>query len=202
MSDLRTIRSTLRTAKRWQKALFSAACAERVAPVFRELTGRSSLRAFTKVLDATWIIATTGELLPVRLRQLMAAVPESGIDDSNRPDYYATLALGVLERAIDAAASQDGEAADLVCCQSVDLCSSLDAVAAGSPILTVEPNNPPPPGEIESAELKAQSETLKKVLAAPLTDAALREVVRQQAKAASHALKPALLELIRRRSQT
>jgi len=200
MSRTVIIRAALRGANSLQQAVFAIACAERTAIVFRRLAAPASVVLYDAVLDSAWSSIKEGKSISSERLELLASVPEAEIEDSNRREHYATLAMGVLEHALGALNTSDaGEAADLACCQSLDLYSCFDAIAMGSPNIIVDPASPPDAGPLESAEIIEQSETLRVLTEAPEGDIAVFDRLRGCAKAASRILDSAITTLIKTR---
>ena len=197
MSQTIAIRSALRSANALQRAIFAIACAERTAVVFRRFAASVSVAVYDTVLDSAWDAIKKRKSIPVERRESLASVPEAEIEDSDLKEHYATLAMGVLEHAIDALNASDAwQAADLACCQSLDLYACFDAIALGSPNMIVDPANPPLPGPLEQAEIIEQSETLRFLTEAAESDVAGTDRLRDRANSASQILDSAIATLV------
>jgi len=201
MTGISAIRSALSSASASQQAIFALACAERTAIVFNRLAAPASMAVYKAVLDVAWDAVKTGTRIATERRQSLASLPEATIDDSHRRKFYATLAMGVLEHALDVMdTSGTQEAADLACCQSLDLYSCFDAIVQGTPSTIVDPANPPPSGPLELAEIAEQIEILRALTIGSEVGAAFCDQLRERAKSASQILDSAITTLFKGRN--
>jgi hypothetical protein len=140
------------TAGRAGYAAFAAGCAARLGPVF-ESFARTGHGRYADWLAELQACIDAPELARSRkLQGQVKAAPEASIDDSNRPDYYAMRALGVLFYAVQVLSAGDMAAAALRCARaSLALLRDFDYVLstpAGSP------------GAFTGLELRAERESL------------------------------------------
>lgn len=158
------------------------AAAERVAPVFRRLGRPQSIATFEAALDAAWAAVASGTVVAVgaTLRRL----PENKADDSHSAEYYAHRALHILQLALTSMTIRGGRSSRRCLDELVDLCDDIDTLLSTTPGQTFrhDPENPSPPGEVESFEARVQAETV--------------EWLRQVADP-----RPALIESLRRRAR-
>jgi hypothetical protein len=112
-------------------AIFAAACATRLTPVF-ESFARTGKGRYTDWLAQLWVcIGAPDPALSRELEQQIKAAPEAAVDDSHRPGYYAMRALGVLFYAVQVLAADDMAAAALRCSRAAgSLLRDLDYVWA------------------------------------------------------------------------
>jgi|SRR5579871_2350113 len=156
-----SIRSAIRGLDGWKLRAFVASCAEHVAPAFKLLASATSVPIFERALHSAWAVVTNDEENVASSLQLISRLPEAAVDDSHRREYYATLAMEVLENALRTSCDQDAhDSADLACCLAFDLYASFDGIASGSPNMVIDPKSPPPKGALESAEMNSLSNTL------------------------------------------
>jgi hypothetical protein len=203
MSQISTIRSALRSINKPQQGLFAISCAERTAIVFRQLAAPTSVAVYDSIIDAAWNAVNMGTPISADFRELLSSLPEDKINDSCRPEYHATFAMGVLEHALDSLATPNSqEAVDLACCQSLDLHSSFDAIVLGSPNMIVNPASPPPSGPLESAELAEQTEILRIFTKMREIDPHICDRLRGRAKSASRILDSAITMLLKTRNSS
>jgi hypothetical protein len=101
-----------------QLASFAAACATRLSPLFAGFA-QSAEGRFDEWLRELWDLVSSpdrasGSDLPKRI----ISAPESFVDDSNRPDYYAMRVLGVLHHAAEVLRDEDPLAAAARCARA------------------------------------------------------------------------------------
>src|SRR5215831_5077802 len=140
-------------------AAFAAGCATRLTLVF-EAFARTGKGRYADWLAQLW--TCIGSPNPSRsrgLEQRIMAAPEAYVDDSNRPDYYAMRALGVLFYAVQVLTADDMAAAVLRCSRAAGALLHDFDFALGAP-----------PGSAESLaglELRAERAWVDKVKASP-----------------------------------
>ncbi len=176
MSGYQEIVQQLDKLPRWQLTVFSAACADRVAPVFRILASRSSVVVFNDILERVWMSTIDGA--PLRVSKKLRRLPEARAEDSKFPEYYAMQALSVLNDGVDAIESDARAAARSACEGALNLISNVDwRLNPPGEYRVVNPRHPPPPGPLESQELLSQQETLTQLGSAhELDDTILRSI--------------------------
>ncbi len=89
------IHSRLTELDRPRLARFAVACAARMEPVFIAFWRSTRPEAYRDWIDGLW--SNVDELSPDLAESVIESVmetPESMVDDSNRPDYYAMRVLG------------------------------------------------------------------------------------------------------------
>jgi hypothetical protein len=163
MSQIDDIRSGIQGLQGWKLAAFALGCAERIAPVFRLLALPGSVAVFDNSLEFAWMEVNGRSQVPQHIIPTILALPEAFMDDSNCREYYATLALGVLEHALHGVVGDNShESTDMACCQALDIFNSLDGIATGSPCRVADAIMPTlPMGELEASEITVQLETLR-----------------------------------------
>lgn len=158
----------------WKVRAMCASGAERVAPVFRKFGRAASLPTFETALDAVWTAVPSGR--PAKLKGTLQRLPETRADDSYKREYYANRTLHILSLALDGVTD---------CLEEItSLCDDFDTLLTAAPGQTFryDPKNPPPPGEIETEELRAQAEVLGLLRDAAAPEPALLESLRQRAR--------------------
>jgi hypothetical protein len=166
----------------WKRRALCTAAAERAAPLFRKLGRSQSAAVFEAGLDAVWAAVEAGSLKGIKGPLLR--LPEAKSDDSHLPEYFARIALQILFRAADQASSRDVQKA-VDCLESIgSLCDDIDTALTAAPGETFrfDPANPPPPGEVEQHEHRAQVEILELLRAAAAPDAKLLGTLRNRAR--------------------
>lgn len=99
-------------------ALFAVSCASRLRPLFVAFA-RDSRPHWDAWLGSLWTaIAHNDRTAAVELRNQLETAPESHVDDSNRPDYYAMRVLGVLAYAVSVLLDDDYQKATEYCSRS------------------------------------------------------------------------------------
>jgi len=136
-------------------AAFAAGCAARLTPVF-EAFARTGKGRYADWLAQLWTCIGSPDPSRSRgLEQRIMAAPEASVDDSNRPDYYAMRALGVLFYAVQVLTADDMAAAVLRCSRAAgSLLRDFDFVLGGPPGSA---------GSLAGLELRAEREWLDKV---------------------------------------
>jgi uncharacterized protein YjaG (DUF416 family) len=89
------VRTRLTELDRPRLARFAVACATRMEPVFTTFWRSTRPEAYRNWIDELW--SNVDELSPNLAESVIESVletPESMVDDSNRPDYYAMRVLG------------------------------------------------------------------------------------------------------------
>jgi hypothetical protein len=89
------VRSRLTELDRPRLARFAVACATRMEPVFTTFWRSTRPEAYRNWIDELW--SNVDELsadLAESVAESVMETPESMVDDSNRPDYYAMRVLG------------------------------------------------------------------------------------------------------------
>jgi hypothetical protein len=89
------VRTQLTELDRPRLAQFAVACATRMEPVFTTFWRSTRPEAYRNWIDELW--SNVDELMPDLAESVIESVletPESMVDDSNRPDYYAMRVLG------------------------------------------------------------------------------------------------------------
>lgn len=166
----------------WKARGMCASAAERVAPMFRRLARPASIPAFETGLDALWAAVRSGKAAGVKgdLQRL----PETRADDSHRREYYAGRALWILVAALDCVAAKDRRTAANCLEHTAYLCDDLDTLLTSAPGQTFryDPKNPPPPGEIQTEELRAQTEVLDMLRDAAGPEPHFIEALRRRAR--------------------
>jgi hypothetical protein len=177
----------------WKLRAMCASAAERAAPLFRRLGRSGTLSTFEAALDGAWDAIAAGGFearttitarTASRAKLARRLMREAKHDDSHRPDYYAGAALMVLVRALDYASTGDLDKAK-DCLYEIDaLCDGIDTrfTAAPGQTFMYDPQNPPPPGQLETTELRLQVEVLELLRKAPASDATLLKSLRQRAR--------------------
>jgi hypothetical protein len=102
------VRTQLTKLDRPQLARFAVACATRMEPVFAAFWRSTRPDAYRAWIDELW--SNVDALEPDVTEAVVGAVvatPESAVDDSNRPDYYAMRVLGSVVYAAQTVAGDD-----------------------------------------------------------------------------------------------
>jgi uncharacterized protein YjaG (DUF416 family) len=89
------VRTRLTELDRPRLARFAVACAARMEPVFTTFWRSTRPETYRNWIDELW--SNVDELSPDLAESVIESVmetPESMVDDSNRPDYYALRVLG------------------------------------------------------------------------------------------------------------
>jgi hypothetical protein len=164
----------------WKRRAMCASAVERIAPIFRRFGRAGSLPAFEGALEAFWTAVASGRPRPPR--RALTRLPETRADDSHTRAYYAGRALLILFRALDCLSGTRNAGGCLD--EMASICDDFDTLLTAAPGQTFryDPQNPPPPGEIETAELRAQGEVLRLLRDAAAPDAALIESLRRRAR--------------------
>ena len=166
----------------WKARAMCAAAAERAAPLFQRLGRPESQPTFEAALDGVWAAVRAGG--GGRLKRPLRRLPEARQDDSHNPEYHASQTLRVLFDALDHASTKD-EARAPRCLEAItSLCDGIDTMLTASPRQTFryDPKHPPPPGELESHELRAQAELLESIGEASAPDAGSIDSLRRRAR--------------------
>lgn len=188
MSEVQDIRSAIRHLNHWQQGAFALACAEHVAPAFCRLASITTVPVYNEALVAAWRIMAAGTPASLEGQQALD-LPESEVNDPYRQDYFAMRALDVLRVALEAMMQVPKlDSVDLACCGAIDIYSDFDGFEADWPRATIDPrDSPPPPGRLESFEIRAQQATLEILrLNAPTREICNR--LREHAQVASQQL--------------
>jgi hypothetical protein len=158
----------------WKVRAMCASGAERVAPIFRRFGRAGSLPTFENALDAVWTSVASGR--PAKVKGSLQRLPETRADDSYKREYYANRTLLILSRALDGVTDCLAEI--------TSLCDDFDTLLTAAPGQTFryDPKNPPPPGEIETEELRAQAEVLALLRDAAAPEPVFLESLRQRAR--------------------
>lgn len=199
MTQLDEIRSKIARLDSWGLAAFATSCAENVAPVFRHLASPRSVAVYDEALNSAWASLGSRRQSSASLNSILT-IPEASIDDSNRREYYATLALGVLEyalRSIDSCEVHDS--ADLACCQALDLYSSFDGIAAGLPGGDIDPASNLSTASLESIENNSQMACLQILMTGSAQQEEILAQLQRESRKSSQALARVLPALIRKR---
>lgn len=86
----------------WPAAVFAAALAECTRAIFVQWASSSTRQLAGDAIDQLWSLCFSGSALAPGLEEALAGVPEAGVDDSHRRDYYVMRALGVVFYAVQA----------------------------------------------------------------------------------------------------
>src|SRR5260370_4943164 len=124
------IADRIQSFTRKQAALFGATCAARVAPAFVAFASEPSADELDEWLQALWALIEVPDATAARdLSARIFGAPEADVDDSNRPEYYAMRALGVLAYAVQILTDDDIVKPALWCADSaVSLLRDFDYV--------------------------------------------------------------------------
>jgi hypothetical protein len=199
MNNTKLIRSAVAGLPHWQQVIFAVACAEHVAPACRRLAGASSVVVYDKAIEAAWHAASAGSSLSQDWIGVLAGLPESAVDDPHRKDYFAMRALDILRFAFKVIGEHARpDPTDLACCGALDIYGDFDGLAVGWPSGTIDPNNLPAPGQLESREIEAQSGTIELLKGATAANAELCARIREHARTAAKQLDVVMLEFLRR----
>jgi hypothetical protein len=198
------IAAELRRLPGWGQTVFAAGCAERVAPVFRAFCQPDSRGVLEAGLRAVWAAAQGdgGQRDVEQAAAAVAALPEADEDDSNLPTYQAMKALSVLAYALETAT--DGgpeEAAEWASGAALDIRAEMDFILrhGADEAVVIDPANPPPAGELESAEVSAQRESLRPIAAEDRPNQSLVASIRRLSEDMAAQLERVLPEFARRR---
>ncbi len=153
--------AAIERAEPWKVRVLCASAAEHAAPLFRAFGRRGSMATFERTLAALWtsIEAGGGDKEKREVRRL----PEAEQDDSYKPEYYAGRMLEILFRALDYASTGRGAAAAQCLESAAAICDDIDVILTAAPGQTFrnDPEHPPPPGTVETEELRALAEVLE-----------------------------------------
>lgn len=152
----------LESLNRLGQIAFAASCAQAILPVIEQLGAAGTRAAALRAGTLAWS-AARGESTGVDdAADALFALPESDADDSHRPEYLCMVALSVVSDAIESVRAESPFAVDAA--QGVvGFLSGVDFVlefGAGS-FRVEDPSNPPPPGPLALAELRAQQRTVE-----------------------------------------
>ena len=166
----------------WKVRAGCASAAERAAPLFRKFGRPESLPAFQAGLAAAWAaVASRGG---ANEKRVLRRLPEADADDSHNPEYFAGQMLGILFHALDYASTGTIAKATLCIEHTASLCDGIDVTLTAAPGQTFryDPKNPPPPGELETKELRAQADVLELLRDASAPSDALIAGLRRRAQ--------------------
>jgi hypothetical protein len=116
-----------------EKQLFVCACAERVLGILEVLAQPQSTQFCRRALEYVW----AGTSLSPTLVDDLSVLPEASIDDSNDPRYYAMLAMGLVNDALQPI-DEMNETAPSASGGALDLASSIDYITKTSRLAGLE----------------------------------------------------------------
>lgn len=148
MSRYQEIVGLLATLPPDMRRLFACSCAQRLMPIITHLASATSSAECMRELEQAWSNATTAELAH-EAAAAIGRLPESSIDDSHDPKYYAMLAISVV---VDAVHATGGEvrAAQSAAAGALDVATYFDYVL--------------PAKHLEVAEEEAQVDAISRLV--------------------------------------
>ena len=184
---------------RWQFVAFAAACAERIALIFRSFGSPESVRLYEEGLEMAWRGVTQKEVA-AEAQQLIKefeATPEGEEDPEIFTYHYAQRALAILTYALEAIVRNHVEPATWSCGEGLNFRSALDDLLRDES-LRLKPHylsDAPPPGPLEVLELKHQRETLELIKSVHAPNSELISSLRRFARDANKDLELAVSEI-------
>ena len=190
MSYLTDVTVAIGELDKWQRVALAAMCAASVLPVIDRFAQPATLKAFEQGLDAAWKSArsraTDRQTVPALTA--LGRLPESNCDDSNVPAHDVMEALSILAYALDAIIESDSERwVKYSCTSSAGCYSGYDYVLVfGNQTRKIDPRNPPPPGRLESLQIRSQIHLIEVMRnATELSDEVIEQVQASAALLAS-----------------
>ena len=167
MSDMASADAMIEGLGRWKHVALAALCAETMLPVITRFAQSVTTAAFKDGLDVAWNSAVAGRSNPrtSNAQQVVSRLPESNCDDSHVPAFDVMAALGALAYALDAITAGDsGLCARYSCSAAASCYSGYDhALEFGNQARKIDPRNPPPPGRLQSLQLRMQRHSIEKM---------------------------------------
>lgn len=146
-----------------QVVLFGAGAACRVAPAVQRFGSADTWRRFAEGLDALW--AAGGQLEAERAARLLAAldrIPEVGVEEATVPEYDAMLGVLTLAAALQVARGDEvAKPTQAMCALPREWSAGVDAVLGHARPARWWNRQSPASGRFESAEAKAQQDSLR-----------------------------------------
>ena len=169
----------------WWKDLAAAAAAAERALVIVDLAASTRTRQTSRaILDHLWAVADgSASRGPLKFADQIMRFSEVKVDNSDRREWFAASALGVLHAAASLIAEGSEGNADEFADVAADAYGEVDGVVDYATPRIIDPRNPPPPGRLEVAEARHQEEdreTLRRSTQRAETVRELRERARAQ----------------------
>jgi uncharacterized protein YjaG (DUF416 family) len=192
------INAELVRLERWKRIAFAAACAERLAVVFRSFGSPESQALYKEGLDLAWQGVTHDDLVPQAKRfiEKIYNAPEAE-EDLKGSIYYSQSPLILVAYALETQVRSEPERVTWASGQGLNFRSELDAVLEGPSEQTVAypPGEWPPDGPLLKLEFQHQYQILELLKSAQKPDAELIGLLRHLAQEANKDLEFVVSEI-------
>jgi hypothetical protein len=171
---------------KWQRVLFSAACAERVAPMYRRMAVSEHAEIFENALTMVWS-SCKARSEPHEIDALVLRLDKAlyeGSDEPNKRDYYGTRSGNTVFYALSGIQSEDGAREDTISAffHEIDIADQLD----GDQVIPFEKKRLSggtlAPGPVVNMTVGAQLESIEMILGHKDIDQDLVDSVRLQVR--------------------